>query len=64
MKKGIRLVFILQLIVFTIVGIAFFFQNRYVSLFYNDISYIDVLVSDDEAFDAFLSWTEERGIIV
>lgn len=64
MKKAIRSVFILQLIVFSIVGTAIYFQNQYVSLFYKDVSYIDVLVSDEEAFDSFLSWTEERGIVV
>lgn len=63
MKKAIRSIFILQLIVLTILGAIVFFQNRYVSLFYKDVSYIDVLVSDDKAFDAFLSWTEERGIV-
>ena len=46
------------------VWIVIYFQNSYVSLFYKDISYIDVLVSDDKAFNAFLSWTEERGIVV
>ncbi len=64
MKKASRSVFILQLIVITILGIVIYFQNSYVSLFYKDISYIDVLVSDDKAFNAFLSWTEERGIVV
>lgn len=64
MKKAIRLVFILQLIVLTILGAVIYFQNSYMSLFYKDISYIDVLVSDDKAFNAFLSWTEERGIVV
>ena len=49
MKKAIRSVFILQLIVFSIVGTAIYFQNQYVSLFYKDVSYIDVLVSDEEA---------------
>lgn len=64
MKRAVRLVFIVQLIVLTILGAVIYFQNSYVRLFYKDISYIDVLVSDDKAFNAFLSWTEERGIIV
>lgn len=64
MKIAFRSIFILQLIVLTILGEIVSFQNRYVSFFYKDISYIDVLVSDDKAFDAFLSWTEERGIVV
>lgn len=61
-KKTILSIFILQLTVLTVVGTALFFRNRYLSLFYTDISYIDVSVSDDEAFDAFLSWIKERDI--
>ena len=33
-------------------------------MFYKNISYIDVLVSDEQAFEAFLDWTEERDIVV
>ena len=64
MKKIIGSIFILQLIVFTIIGAALFFQNRYINMFYKNISYIDVLVSNEHAFDTFLSWTEERDITV
>ncbi len=64
MKKANRTVFVLQLIVLTVLGTVIYFQNSYVSLFYKDITYIDVLASDDKAFNAFLSWTEERGIVV
>lgn len=63
MKRAVRLVFIVQLIVLTILGAVIYFQNSYVRLFYKDISYIDVLVSDDKAFNAFLSWTEERELL-
>ena len=52
MKRAVRLVFIVQLIVLTILGAVIYFQNSYVRLFYKDISYIDVLVSDDKAFNA------------
>ena len=50
MKKANRTVFVLQLIVLTVLGTVIYFQNSYVSLFYKDITYIDVLASDDKAF--------------
>ena len=48
MKKANRTVFVLQLIVLTVLGTVIYFQNSYVSLFYKDITYIDVLASDDK----------------
>lgn len=62
MKKTILLFFIMQLTAFTILGATLFFRYRYLDLFYRNVSYIDVLVSDNEAFDAFLSWIKERNI--
>lgn len=62
MKKTILLFFIMQLTTFTILGATLFFRYRYLDLFYRNVSYIDVLVSDNEAFDAFLSWIKERNI--
>ena len=64
MKKIIGINYIVQLVVFTIISIVLFFQNRYINMFYKNISYIDVLVSDEQAFEAFLDWTEERDIVV
>lgn len=64
MKKAIWSIFILQLTVFTVIGTILFFQNKYIKLFYTDVSYVDVLVSKKEAFDAFLTWAEERDVIV
>lgn len=63
MKKAILSIFVIQLTVFTFIATAVFFQNRFISMFYQDISYVNVLASDQQAFDAFLSWTKERGII-
>ena len=63
MKKAILSIFVIQLTVFTLIATAVFFQNRFISMFYQDISYVNVLASDQQAFDAFLSWTKERGII-
>lgn len=64
MKKAIRSIFIIQIIILTIIGMVVYFKYRYISLFYKNISYLNVCVSDQKAFDAFLSWTEERGITV
>lgn len=64
MKRIIRGVLLLQLVVFTWLGAFFYFQNAFVKLFYHNISYVDIMVQDQDAFDAFLSWTEKRGIVV
>lgn len=64
MKKAIRSIFVIQIIILTIIGMVVYFKYRYISLFYKNISYLNVCVSDQKAFDAFLSWTEERGITV
>ena len=63
MKKAILSIFVIQLTVLTLIGTAVFFQNRFISMFYQDISYVNVSASDEQAFDAFLSWTKERGLI-
>ena len=64
MKKVIRLLFILQLVVFAIIGESIFFQYRFIDLFYKDKTYVDVLTPDLNTFDTFLSWTRERDIAV
>ena len=64
MKKVIRLLFILQLVVFAIIGESIFFQYRFIDLFYEDKTYVDVLTPDLNTFDTFLAWTRERDIAV
>ncbi len=64
MKKVIKIIFILQLVVLTIIGESLFFQHRYIELFYKNIAYVDILVSDSNSFDAFLSWAKERDVTV
>ena len=64
MKKVIKIIFILQLAVFTTIGVSLFFQHRYIELFYKNIAYVDIVVPDSNSFDTFLSWAKERDITV
>lgn len=64
MKKIIRLIYVFQLTFLMIIGPILFYQNRYINMFYQNISYINVSVPNQKAFNAFLSWTKAQNIIV
>ena len=64
MKKMIRLIYVFQLAFLMIIGPVLFYQNRYINMFYQNISYINVSVPDQKAFNAFLSWTKSHNITV
>ena len=64
MKKMIRLIYVFQLAFLMIIGPVLFYQNRYINMFYQNISYINISVPDQKAFNAFLSWTKSHNITV
>jgi hypothetical protein len=50
--------------VLALVVSLFYSRYKYIRFFYSDTAYINVLVKDNESFDEFLAWTEEKGLTV
>ena len=64
MKRLLYSFIAIQIVVLTLVVSLFYSRYKYIRFFYSDTAYINVLVKDNESFDEFLAWTEEKGLTV